>query len=93
MGRAAPRGPYPCADSDVCSIVSTVPQVAAHGFHPPRPVEVEHEGRWWSGLRSARRHDAGGWVADVEYTVAYDWGPGEHLAVVTADRVRLLGEG
>lgn len=61
-------------------------------FDPPRRVEVEHDGRWWPGVQRSWRllDDRRGWCADVEYNVAYDWGPGKHLGSVSADRVRLL---
>jgi hypothetical protein len=60
-------------------------------YDPPRTVEVEHNGAWWPGLKRAWRllDDGCGWLAEVEYVVAYDWGDGKHLGSVPADRVRL----
>jgi hypothetical protein len=57
----------------------------------PRLVEVEHGGRWWPGLRSARRlcDDHRGWLREVEFTVEYERGRWKHLAGVPADRLRL----
>ena len=48
-------------------------------------------GRWWPGLQSAWRllDDDRGWLAEVEYSVDYDWGRGKHLAGVPAERLRV----
>ncbi len=61
-------------------------------FDPPRPVEVEHGGRWWPGSQSAWRlcDDGRGWRADVEYVVEHEWGRGRHVATVSPDRVRII---
>ncbi len=61
-------------------------------FDPPRPVEVEHGGRWWPGSQSAWRlcDDGRGWRADVEYVVEHEWGRGRHVATVPPDRVRII---
>jgi hypothetical protein len=65
-----------------------------HRYDPPRPVEVEHDGYWWPGLQHAWRlcDDDRGWIADVEYSVQYDWGRGKHLQCVPQERFRLDGE-
>jgi hypothetical protein len=59
-------------------------------FDPVRAVLVKHESRWWSGFQAAWRlcHDDRGWVADVEFTAEYEWGPGKHVMAALAARVR-----
>jgi hypothetical protein len=61
-------------------------------YDPPRLVQVEHSGRWWPGLQSAWRFgdDDRGGLAEVEFTVDYEWGRGKHLAGVPTDRLRLV---
>lgn len=56
-------------------------------FDPPRPVLVEHHGRWWSGFQSSWRlcHDGRGWLAQVEFSAAYDEEPRKHLALVPTE--------
>jgi hypothetical protein len=36
-------------------------------FDPPRQVEIERDGRWWTGTQTAwrLRDDSRGWMADV----------------------------
>ena len=60
-------------------------------FDPPRLVDVEKDGAWWPGSQRAWRlcDDGRGWMADVEFVVQYDWGPGKHLMAVPVERVRL----
>jgi hypothetical protein len=59
-------------------------------FDPPRPVEVEHDDRWWPGAQAAWRlcEDGRGWRADVEYVVEHEWGRGLHVPTVPPERVR-----
>jgi hypothetical protein len=66
--------------------------VAERHLTPPRPVEVELEGRWWPGLQHAWRlcDDGRGWIADVEFNVHHEWGWGKHLSCVPSGRVRLV---
>jgi hypothetical protein len=73
--------------------VSTVRLLQERRFDPPRPVEVEHSGRWLPGVQHAWRlcDDGRGWLADVEYVVDYPWGRGKHLRVVPPERVRVAG--
>jgi hypothetical protein len=74
-------------------LVSTVRLLKERRFDPPRPVEVEHSGRWLPGVQHAWRlcDDGRGWLADVEYVVDYPWGRGKHLRVVPPERVRVAG--
>jgi hypothetical protein len=60
-------------------------------YDPPRPVEVERDGRWLPALQHAWHlwDDDRGWEAQVEYTVTYAWGIRTRSAVVSADRLRL----
>jgi len=60
-------------------------------FDPPRGVEVERDGYRWAGLQRAWRlcDDDRGWMADVEYVMAHEWGPGNHLDRVPPERLRL----
>src|SRR3712207_4605125 len=46
-------------------------------FDPPRPVEVEHGGRWWPGMRATWRlcDDGRGCRADVDYVIEHGVGP------------------
>jgi hypothetical protein len=69
----------------------TVPQLQERTYEPPRPVEVEQDGRWVPGLQRAwhRWDDDRGWVADVELTVTYVWGLRTRSVVVPASQVRL----
>jgi hypothetical protein len=48
----------------------------ARTFDPPRPVEVEHSGRWWTGRQTAWRlcDDSRGWMADVSWREQHNWG-------------------
>lgn len=61
---------------------------ASRRFDEPRPVEVEHEGRWWLGLQHGWVARDGAWWADVEWIADHDWGRGKYVRVVPADRVR-----
>jgi hypothetical protein len=74
-------------------VAQLVRLLAERRFTPPRPVEVERDGRWWPGFQHAWRlcDDGHGWMADVEYVVAYDWGRGKHLGCVPPMRLRLRG--
>lgn len=59
-------------------------------FDPPRPIHVEHDGRWWPGacLRWIRQPD-GTWRALCQWTEA----PGmQYQQTLPADRVRPAGE-
>jgi hypothetical protein len=71
-----------------------VDPVQQREFDPPRPVEVEHDGRWLPALQRSWHlwDDDRGWVAEVEYTVTYEWGLLTRVAVLPADRLR-LGKG
>jgi hypothetical protein len=61
-------------------------------FDSPRPVEVEHGGRWWVGTQAAWRlcDDGRGWMADCTWTEQHDWGPGRYLTMVPPERVRVV---
>ena len=63
-------------------------------FFPPRRVEVEHNGAWWSGRQGSwRRCDDGpGWMAEVWWTEPHEWGSPTYDTAVTPDRVRLPAE-
>jgi hypothetical protein len=54
-------------------------------------VEVEKDGAWWTGFAFAWRlcDDDSGWMADVEFSARYDWGPGNHRLMVPPERVRV----
>jgi hypothetical protein len=58
--------------------VTEVHLIEERRFDPPRPVEIEHDGRWWAGTQTAWRlcDDARGWMADVTWTEQHDWAPG-----------------
>ena len=60
-------------------------------FDPPRNVEVENDGRWWSGEQTAWRlcDDGFGWRAAVTWRQLHDYGWGRHLTSVPPERVRL----
>ena len=59
-------------------------------FAEPRAVEVQRDGRWWPRLQSAWRFDPErGWVAEVTFSMEHEWGRGNHVDAVPADRVRL----
>jgi hypothetical protein len=68
-------------------------ELARHALDEPRPVEVLRDGAWWPGqqLGWLLCNDGRGWVAYVRYRVAYEWGQGQHLHYVTADRLQLRG--
>jgi hypothetical protein len=59
-------------------------------FDPPRPVLVEHEGRWWPGWQRAWRlcDDTRGWMAEVTWTADHEWGPGNYATMVRRERVQ-----
>ncbi|MCU1604363.1 MAG: hypothetical protein JWP46_828 [Modestobacter sp.] len=61
------------------------------GFDPPRRVEVEKDGAWWTGFAFAWRlcDDDSGWMAGVEFSARYDWGLGNHRLMVPPERVRV----
>jgi hypothetical protein len=61
-------------------------------FDPPRQVEVEHNGRWWTGAQAAWRlcDDHRGWMADVTWTEQHDWGPGKYMTMVPPERIRVV---
>lgn len=71
--------------------MSAVRLIEERRFDPPRPVEVERDGRWWPGRQHAWRlcDDGRGWVAEVEYVVQHSWGSGKHLGSAQPERVRL----
>jgi len=70
-----------------------VHQLAVRRLTPPRRVEVHRDGHWWPGFQHAWRlcDDGRGWMADVDYVVAYDWGRGKHMGCVPPERLRLPG--
>lgn len=72
-------------------MIEPVRLVEEHRYDPPRPVELEQNGHWWPRLQPSWRllNDRRGWLAGVEYAVAYEWGHGKHLGLLTADRVRV----
>jgi hypothetical protein len=71
--------------------VAAVRLLKEHRFDPPRPVEVERDGHWWTGSQSAWQlcDDGRGWMAQVEYSVQYEWGLGKHLQSVPPERIRV----
>jgi hypothetical protein len=64
-------------------------------YEPPKRVEVEHNGGWWTGFCTGwLLTDCGRrWRADVEYVVEHECGLGKYLQVVPAARVRLIDPG
>ncbi len=62
-------------------------------YGPPRSIEVEHDGHWWSVFQSRWLlcDDDRGWMAQVEYTAQHEWGRGKHLASVPPARLRIAG--
>ncbi len=60
-------------------------------FDPPRDVEVENDGRWWSGHQTAWRlcDDGFGWRAAVTWRQLHYYGWGRHLTSGPPERVRL----
>jgi hypothetical protein len=73
---------------------TTVRLIEERRFDPPRTVEVEHDGRWWSGTQTALRlcYDARGWMADVTWTPAR-LGSGQIPDDGSAERIRVLWGG
>jgi hypothetical protein len=59
-------------------------------FDPPRAVEIEHNGRWWTGRQSRWLlcDDGAGWRAQVEWSELYEWGLGKHMTTVPPERLR-----
>ncbi len=59
-------------------------------FDPPRPVEVEHGGRWWPGTQAAWRlcDDGRGWRVEAQYVVQHEWGRGQHMPTLPPSRWR-----
>jgi len=72
-------------------LVDAVHLIEVRRFDPPRSVEVEHNGRWWTGTLAAWRlcDDARGWMADVSWIEQHEWGPGKYLTMMTPDRLRI----
>jgi hypothetical protein len=71
--------------------VAPVRLIEERRFDPPRPVEIEHHGRWWPGLQYAWRlcDDQRGWMADVTWTEQHDWGLGRYIPLVPPSRIRI----
>jgi hypothetical protein len=66
----------------------------------PRPVQVQHEGRWLRGtLRAARRAGHGPWRGLVTYTDPtvtlswYHWRPAHELRAATGSAYSVLEDG
>ena len=71
--------------------IEPVREVGRRVFDEPRPVEVLRDDAWWPGsqLGWLLCDDGRGWVAHVRYRLTYEWGQGQHLHYVAANRVRL----
>lgn len=72
------------------STVEPVRLLDRRRYDPPRPVLVEHNGRWWNGWQWEWLlcDDGRGWRAGVQWTEDYEWGPGRHITTVPPTRLR-----
>jgi hypothetical protein len=72
-------------------LVNVVHLLEERTFDPPRGVDIEHNGRWWTGTQTAWRlcDDDRGWMADCSWTEQCDWGPGKYLTMLPPQRVRV----
>jgi hypothetical protein len=70
-GRAAVEQHSVGYTKDVMPVVRLLEQ---RTFDTPRPVEVKHNGRWWTGIQTAWRlcDDGRGWMADCTWTEQHD---------------------